>query len=59
MQFEVNGRDYFLVFAEDDERWYVFAPTRTGVNRIPVYVDAAAWPASSVAHGLAPDRKPE
>lgn len=40
MQFEINGQNYFLSFVEDERRWYVFAPTATGVNRIPVYVDA-------------------
>jgi len=40
LQFEVKGQAYFLNFAEDEGRWYVFAPTLTGVNRIPVYVDA-------------------
>lgn len=42
MQFEVNGQTYFLAFVEDERRWYVFAPTNIGVNRIPVYVDAPA-----------------
>ena len=40
MQFEVNGQDYFLNFAEDEAYWYVLAPTLTGVQRIPVYVDS-------------------
>jgi hypothetical protein len=43
LQFEVNGQDYFLNFVEDERRWYVFAPTRTGVTRIPVYVDEAKY----------------
>jgi hypothetical protein len=42
LQFEVNGQTYFLAFVEDERRWFVFAPTVTGVNRIPVYVDAPA-----------------
>lgn len=42
MQFQVNGQNYFLAFVEEEHRWYVFAPTNTGVNRIPVYVDAPA-----------------
>jgi hypothetical protein len=33
---------YFLGFVEDERRWYVFAPTASGLNRIPVYVDAPA-----------------
>jgi len=43
LQFEVNGETYFLNFAEDEGRWYVFAQTLTGVNRIPVYVDAPKY----------------
>ncbi len=43
MQFEVNGQNYFLAFVEDDGRWYVLAPTASGVTRIPVYVDAPAY----------------
>ena len=43
MQFEVKGQAYFLNFAEDEARWYLFAPTLTGVTRIPVYVDAVKW----------------
>jgi hypothetical protein len=42
LQFEVNGQNYFLDFVEDERRWFVFAPTMTGINRIPVYVDAPA-----------------
>jgi hypothetical protein len=42
VQFEVNGQNYFLDFVEDERRWFVFAPTMTGINRIPVYVDAPA-----------------
>ena len=41
MQFEVNGEDYFLNFVEDERRWFVFAPTPTGLQRIPVYIDGA------------------
>jgi len=47
LQFEVKGQAYFLNFAEDERRWYVFAPTLTGVNRIAVYVDAAKWERAS------------
>jgi hypothetical protein len=43
LQFEVNGQDYFLNFAEDEGRWYVFAQTLTGLNRIPVYVEAPKY----------------
>ena len=42
MEFQVNGQNYFLAFVEEERRWYVFSPTSSGVNRIPVYVDAPA-----------------
>ena len=40
MNFTVKGKEYFLAFAEDERRWFVFTPTTQGVQRIPVYVDA-------------------
>ena len=43
MQFEINGQVYFLNFVADEGRWYLFAPTATGVRRIPVYVDAVKY----------------
>jgi hypothetical protein len=43
LQFEANGQTYFLNFAEDEGRWYVFAQSLTGINRIPVYVDAPKY----------------
>jgi hypothetical protein len=42
VQFEVNGKTYFLAFVESERSWYVFEPTPAGINRIPVYVDAPA-----------------
>ena len=33
MQFQVNGKDYFLAFVEDEGRWYVFAPTASAIER--------------------------
>ena len=43
LQFEVNGQAYFLNFVGEEGRWYLFAPTLAGVNRIPVYVDAPRY----------------
>jgi hypothetical protein len=43
LQFQIKGKDYFLAFVEDEKRWYVFAPTTQGVNRIPVYVDQVKY----------------
>jgi len=43
VRFEVKGQEYFLAFVEQEKRFYVFAPTPTGMHRIPVYVDAVKW----------------
>jgi len=43
VNFQVNGQEYFLAFAEDEGRWYLLAPTPEGARRIPVYVDAASY----------------
>ncbi len=43
MQFQIKGQDYFLAFVEQEKRWYLFAPTAQGINRIPVYVDAVKY----------------
>ena len=36
MQFEVNNQMYVVNFVPEEGRWYVLAPTDTGVVRIPV-----------------------
>jgi hypothetical protein len=41
MQFQVNDRDYFLTFAEEEHCWYLLAETAQGLQRVPVYVDGA------------------
>jgi hypothetical protein len=41
LQFQVNGQEYFLAFVEEERRWYLFAQMAQGIQRIPVYVDAA------------------
>jgi hypothetical protein len=43
LQFEVNGKEYFLAFVEDERRWYVFSQTASGLNRIPVYIDPVKY----------------
>jgi len=48
LKFEVKGQQYFLAFVEEENRLYVFAPTLTGMNRMPVYVDAVKWKSGSV-----------
>jgi hypothetical protein len=42
LEFEVNGKQYFLAFVEEERRWYVFSPSQQGIRRWPVYVDAPA-----------------
>ena len=41
MDFQVNGKTYYLGLAEDSREWLVFESTETGARSIPVYVDAA------------------
>jgi hypothetical protein len=43
LQFQIRGKEYFLAFVEDEKRWYVFAPTADGMQRMPVYVDAVKY----------------
>lgn len=43
MQFEINGKEYFLAFVEEERHWYVFSVTASGMEKLPVYVDAAKW----------------
>jgi len=43
VQFQIKGQEFFLTFAEDEQQLYVVTPTSDGVQRIPVYVDAAKW----------------
>jgi hypothetical protein len=43
LQFQVKGQEYFLAFVEDERRWYVFCGNALGMQRIPVYVDAATY----------------
>jgi len=49
LRFEVNGQMFFVNFVPEDGRWYCYAPTATGVQRIPVSMDAAPFEAFTVA----------
>jgi hypothetical protein len=49
LRFEVNGQMFFVNFVPEEGRWYCFAPTATGVQRIPVSMDAAPVEAFAVA----------
>jgi len=48
LRFEVNGQMFFVNFVPEEGRWYCFAPTATGVQRIPVSMDAAPFEAFTV-----------
>ena len=48
LRFEVNGQMFFVNFVPEEGRWYCFAPTATGVQRIPVSMDAAPFEAFAV-----------
>jgi len=41
MQFEINGKQYFLSFVEQQGRWLLFTPARDGFESIPVIDDDA------------------
>ena len=49
LNFEVNGQMFFVNFVPEEGRWYCFAPTATGVQRIPVSMDAAPFEGFTVA----------
>jgi len=46
LRFEVNGQMFFVNFVPEEGRWYCYAPTATGVRRIPVAMDTAPFAAS-------------
>ena len=46
LRFEVNGQMFFVNFVPEEGRWYCYAPTPTGVQRIPVAMDAAPFVSS-------------
>jgi|GraSoiStandDraft_30_1057271.scaffolds.fasta_scaffold2449692_2 hypothetical protein len=41
MQFEVNGRQYFLNFIPSEGRWFLFTPSAQGFRRVPIVEDDA------------------
>jgi hypothetical protein len=43
LRFEVNGQMFFVNFVPEEGRWYCYAPTATGMQRIPVSMDAAPF----------------
>ena len=45
----MNGQMFFVNFVPEEGRWYCYAPTGTGVQKIPVSMDSAPFEAFTVA----------
>jgi hypothetical protein len=43
LRFEVNGQMFFVNFVPEEGRWYCYAPTATGMQRIPVSMDGTPF----------------
>jgi hypothetical protein len=43
LQFEVNGTQYFLTFAEEEGGWILVTPTQQGIKRLAVETDDAPF----------------
>jgi hypothetical protein len=39
MNFEHNGQNYFVNFVPDEGRWFLYAATDTGIQKVPVSSD--------------------
>ena len=48
MNFEVNGQMFFVNFVPEEGRWYCYAPTPGGVQRLPVSMDTAPFESYAV-----------
>jgi hypothetical protein len=48
VRFEVNGQLFFVNFVPEEGRWFCFAPTLTGMQKIPVSMDTAPFGAYTV-----------
>ena len=49
MRFEVNGQAFFVSFVPEEGRWYCYAPTATGMQKIPVSMDTTPFQEITVA----------
>jgi len=48
LRFEVNGQMFFVNFVPEEGRWFCYAPTETGLQKIPVSMDASPFEAYTV-----------
>jgi len=46
LKFEINGQMFFVNFVPEEGRWFCYAPTPTGMQKIPVSMDTAPFDAS-------------
>jgi len=46
--FELNGQTFFVNFVPEEGRWYCYAPTQHGIQRVPVSTDSAPFDAAFV-----------
>ena len=49
VRFEVNGQMFFVNFVPEEGRWFCYAPTPFGLQKIPVSMDASPFQAYTVA----------
>ena len=43
MRFEVNGQAFFVSFVPEEGRWFCYAPTAAGMQKIPVSMDTTPF----------------
>ncbi|MFZ3264311.1 MAG: hypothetical protein WA172_09950 [Terriglobales bacterium] len=43
MRFEVNGQMFFVNFVAEEGRWYCYAPSASGMQKIPVSMDGTPF----------------
>ncbi len=43
MHFEIKGQPYFVNFVPSEGKWFMFAPSPHGMQRIPVADDAHTY----------------
>lgn len=48
MRFEANGQTFFVNFVPEEGRWFCYAPTETGLQKIPVSMDTSPFEAFAI-----------
>jgi len=43
LRFEINGQMFFVNFVPEEGRWYCYAPTATGMQKIAVSMDSTPF----------------